>query len=86
MEVSSAGCCNKILFNRWVAKGGNDDHCSSIKKLNSFDDLNSGFIKPNPLPKNLSACVFETSVQIKPVFGQVPLEEIIFESYSIFYI
>ena len=27
----SAGCCNEIVFNRWVAKGGNDDHCSSIQ-------------------------------------------------------
>ena len=60
-------------------------------KLNSFDDLNSGYIKPNPLPKDLSACVFETSVQMrcplaspKPVFGQVPLEEIKVEPCSIF--
>ena len=30
-------------------------------KLNSFCDLNSGYIKLNPGLKDISACVFETS-------------------------
>ena len=90
MNDLSAGCCNEILFSRWVAKGGMMIIVPPFK-LNSFDYLNSGYIKPNPLPKDLFACVFETSVQMrcplagpKPDFGQVPLEEIILEPWSIF--